>query len=254
MRPAFDRGRVRALLFDLDGTLADTDDLYAQRLAALLARLLPPGRASPLARRWLMASEGVANAAYATADRLGLDNLLAPLLAALHALRGESRPGRLKPVPGVPEALRLLHARYPMAIVTARETDSTHAFLEAWSLSSYFQCIATGRTCWRTKPHPAPVLWAAHQIGVPASACLMVGDTTVDMSAGRAAAMQTVGVLCGFGERPELERAGAEVILESTADLPALLLLDAPSQTEDARLSPGPSAAGSPAPRSVRTP
>lgn len=51
----------------------------------------------------------------------------------------------------------------------------------------------------------------------------MVGDTTVDMLAGRRAGAQTVGVLCGFGERGELESAGADVLLESTADLPAAL-------------------------------
>lgn len=253
MRPAFDRGRVRALLFDLDGTLADTDDFFLQHLARLLGPLLPPQRAALFARKAIMASETWANRVFAAADLLGLDNMLAPVLSVLHGLRGESRPPLLEPVSGAPEALRRLHQQYPMAIVTAREAHSTHAFLEAWSLSSYFQCIATGRTCWRTKPHPAPLLWAAHRLGVPPSACLMVGDTPVDIRAGRAAAMQTVGVLCGFGERPELERAGAKVILESTADLPALLL-DAPSQGEDARLSPGPSAARSPAPRSARTP
>ena len=45
----------------------------------------------------------------------------------------------------------------------------------------------------------------------------MIGDTTVDMHAGKSAGAQTIGVLCGFGHRKELLRAGADVILETTA-------------------------------------
>ncbi len=228
MTTGLDRERVRALLFDLDGTLADTDDFLLERLTRILRPVLSAQRAARLARGALMAGEGLANGMYAAADHLGLDNLLAPLLSVVHALRGERRPSHLRPVPGVLEALRRLHARYPMAVVTARESRGTYAFLETWSLRSSFSCVVTGRTCWRTKPHPAPVLWAARQLGVPAAACLMVGDTTADIRAGRAAAAQTAAVLCGFGERSELERAGADVVLQSTADL-AALLLDAPA-------------------------
>ncbi len=59
---------------------------------------------------------------------------------------------------------------------------------------------------------------------VPATSCLMVGDTVVDIITGKKAGAQTVGVLCGFGEKKELERAGADLILDSTADLMDYLL------------------------------
>jgi phosphoglycolate phosphatase len=52
----------------------------------------------------------------------------------------------------------------------------------------------------------------------------MVGDTVVDILAGKKAGTQTVGVLCGFGEKRELERAGADLILPSTTDLADYLL------------------------------
>jgi phosphoglycolate phosphatase-like HAD superfamily hydrolase len=60
-------------------------------------------------------------------------------------------------------------------------------------------------------------------MGVPVEACLMVGDTPIDIHTGVAAGAQTIGVLCGFGNRYELEKAGANLILESTAELPAIL-------------------------------
>ena len=59
---------------------------------------------------------------------------------------------------------------------------------------------------------------------VPPENCLMIGDTTVDIRAGKAAGAQTVGVLCGFGERAELERRETDLILETTSELANVLL------------------------------
>ncbi len=219
--------RIRAICFDIDGTLADTDDAMALRLTAWLrplARLVPNADTPRLARRLVMATEGPANLAYALADRLYLDELAAPFLDAIHRLRGEGRPSRFLLIPGIHEALTALRRRYRLALVSARDRRGVEAFLEHFGLGSHFDCVATARTCRRTKPHPAAVLWVATQLGLPPQALLMVGDTTVDIRAGRAAGSQTIGVLCGFGERGELERAGADVILDSTADLPQLLL------------------------------
>ena len=78
----------------------------------------------------------------------------------------------------------------------------------------------TGRDdTWRLKPHPSPVKHAAEQLGVPVERCLVVGDTTVDIEAARAAGARSVGVLCGFGTEDELERAGADRILACTGNL-----------------------------------
>ena len=63
----------------------------------------------------------------------------------------------------------------------------------------------------------------AENVGVKPENCLMIGDTTVDMRAGVAAGAQTVGVLSGFGEEEELRKTGADLILNSVADLPAVL-------------------------------
>jgi len=61
-------------------------------------------------------------------------------------------------------------------------------------------------------------------MGVDPSACLMIGDTTIDMRCGRSAGAQTVGVLCGFGTQRELQAAGADLILRTTSDLLPVLL------------------------------
>ncbi len=222
-----DLARVRALCFDVDGTLSDTDDLYTRRLARLLPRRLfrDPRHA---ARRIVMWSESPGNALLGLSDRLGLDDEIMALIDWLH--RRQKRPWReFLIVPGVSEMLARLQGHYPMAIISARDENSTLAFLQRFDLTKYFEVIITALSAPHTKPYPHPLRLAAQRMGVPPEACLMIGDTTVDIRAGRVAGAQTVGVLCGFGEEGELRRAGADLLLASTAELDRVLL------PEDAR-------------------
>ena len=112
-----------------------------------------------------------------------------------------------------------------MSVVSARDERSTNAFLEQFALTDYFDEIVTALTAEHTKPYPDPILYAAGQMGVPPENCLMIGDTTVDIRAGKAAGSQTVGVLCGFGDERELNRQGADLILQNTSELTEVLLL-----------------------------
>ena len=93
------------------------------------------------------------------------------------------------------------------------------AFLEQYDLVKYFDVVVTGLSAAHTKPYPDPILLAAQKMNVAPENCLMIGDTTVDMRAGKSAGAQTVGVLCGFGEEAELRKMGADLILEDTTKL-----------------------------------
>ncbi len=217
--------RIRAVCFDVDGTLSDTDDVLVARLARLLRpfRFLFRGRDVELvSRRTVMALEAPGNLVIGLPDRLGLDDELAGLVDWI-ARHSAGRPRSFRLIRGVQEMLADLEGRYPLAVVSARDARTTRAFLEQFDLARHFRCIATAQTCRHTKPFPDPILWAARQMGVPADSCLMVGDTTVDIRAGVAAGAQTVGVLCGFGEEAELRGRGADVILHETAELAQVL-------------------------------
>jgi len=109
--------------------------------------------------------------------------------------------------------------KFSMGVVSARDEDSTMAFIRQFNLEKHFNVVVTSQTCRHTKPFPDPLLFAAEKLGVEPQFCLMVGDTTVDMKAAKLAGMQAVGVLCGFGREKELKRAGADVILPATTDL-----------------------------------
>jgi HAD superfamily hydrolase (TIGR01509 family) len=156
-------------------------------------------------------------------DFLGLDEPAAWLFSGINRAIWRRRRNNFLLVSGVREMLQSLSQRYPLAVISARDAISTRAFLEAYDLLPFFQCIATAQTCYHTKPFPDPILWAARQMDVPPEACLMVGDTSVDMRAGRAAGAQKVGVLCGFGERAELQKYGANLILTTTPELTMVL-------------------------------
>ncbi|MBI3160270.1 MAG: HAD family hydrolase [Chloroflexi bacterium] len=222
-----DLARIRGLCFDVDGTLSDTDDQYVARFARLLSpfRLFLPGRdPRHAARRLVMRLETPANLAFTLPDRLGIDDELYRLGETLNR-RGLARRHHFLLIPGVAEALERLSAHYPQSVVTARGPRGTLAFLEQFDLQRHFLAVASSMTTPRTKPFPDPVLWSAEQMGIAPGECLMIGDTTVDILAGRRAGAQTVGVLSGFGEEAELRRAGADEILPGVAELPALLNL-----------------------------
>jgi phosphoglycolate phosphatase len=221
MSAAFDPTRVKAILFDFDGTLADTDDMIVTRLAGWLSplsRVWPGFPARRWARRLLMAAETPMNFLYVWWDRTYLDELAAPLFRLLPRKDGGAIDSPAL-IPGVRDMLATLHSLYPLAVVTARSNQRGHRLLQAAGIDHFFTAVVTTRSVRRAKPHPAPVLWAAQQLGLPADRCLMVGDTTLDVRAGQAAGAQTAAVLCGLGQHRELARLAPSLLLENTADL-----------------------------------
>ena len=213
--------RIQALCFDVDGTLSDTDDLYKEKARRFFPKLLF-GDPDHAARRFVMWAEAPGNALLGIVDTLGIDDEMVALIDWMSRHRHPSSKKFLL-VPGVDGMLAQLKGKYPMSIVSARDEKGTMRFLEQFDLVKYFEVIVTGLSAEHTKPYPDPILYAAKKMGVKPEACLMIGDTTVDMRAGKSAGTQAAGVLCGFGEKEELLRFGADVILESTSDLANVL-------------------------------
>lgn len=207
---------IDAILFDMDGTLIETDDANVTRWAQRLRRVTrSPEKAETFARRLVMAAESPGNAVFALLDLVGLDTLVLRTLIRLNG--GTGLPETIPPIAGVGETVRHLAGRYKLGVVSTRTVQESEFYLEALGVQDCISVIAGRDTTWRIKPHPQPVKWAARQLGVDPTRCLMVGDTTVDMRAGIRAGAWACGVLCGFGERTELARAGADMILDHTA-------------------------------------
>ncbi len=217
-----DLQRIRALCFDVDGTLSDTDDLYAKRLANWIGRLSFIHGPDKVARRLVMWMESPGNALMSLSDAVGLDGAIMPVIDWMYRNVKKTRSDYLI-IPGVTDMLPRLKQRFPMAVISARDARHTMSFLDQCSLTAYFDVILTALSARHTKPYPDPILMAARMMGVPPENCLMIGDTTVDMRAGKSAGAQTIGVLCGFGEEGELRRAGADLIVKETADVERVL-------------------------------
>ncbi|GAB4527863.1 MAG: HAD family phosphatase [Anaerolineae bacterium] len=212
---------IEAILFDLDGTLMDTDDQAVASLARRLAPLSSLFHLSPdaLARRIVMWAETPGNALMAFFDLLGLDDNVFAIGDTLRGWRGLRGGPDFPLIPGVEEALHTLSHRYRLVIVTTRGRRDAEAFLAQHGLSSLFELVVTRESTRRLKPHPEPILFAARSLSVPPDRCVMVGDTTADIRSARAAGAWAVAILTGFGERDELERAGAHLVLQSVASM-----------------------------------
>ena len=219
--------QIKAILFDVDGTLSDTDDLFVQHLTNALSpiRFIFPNKDPlPFARKVVMATETPGNFLFGLPDKLGIDDEIAAFADFLYrrGLGKEKAPFLI--IPGVLETLKILSQHYPLCIVSARGERSTHLFLQQFNLFQYFRCIITAQTCEHTKPYPDPILYAAEQMGLAPKDCVMVGDTTVDILAAKRAKAQAIGVLCGFGKEKELQKAGAGLIIKTTSHLKDVLL------------------------------
>jgi len=196
---------MKAILFDLDGTFADTaPDLGHALNLQREARGHQPLPIEPLRK---VASSGARGL-------LGVGFGLKPGDADYEAMRVEfldlyernlCRHTRL--FPGIPELLDGIEERgLAWGIVTNKATRFTLPLLDQLGIRPRAGCVVCGDTTPHTKPHPAPMFAAAQALGVPAEHCLYVGDDERDMLAGRAAGMRVAVAAYGYlgnGKPPE---------------------------------------------------
>jgi phosphoglycolate phosphatase len=213
----------QAVLFDLDGTLADTaPDLgYALNQQLLARRMMP----LPLDAVRTHASSGARGLLH-----IGFG--ITPDDAGYEAMRDEfldiyeinlARESRL--FPGIEALLEQIESRgLRWGIVTNKAARFTLPLLRALGLLERSACVICGDTTPHPKPHPAPLLAASASIKVPVGDCLYVGDDERDVQAGRAAGMQVVVARYGYlgnGRPPELW--GADALIDDPAELLPML-------------------------------
>lgn len=217
---------IEAIFFDIDGTLSDSDDQIIEEIVKRM-RFLHFLWKDPLLRKFARGSVSLSmaffNSAFHIVDSLGLDNFIAKTFPHRHVQNKDDFEKDINLITGVEKMIAILHARYRLGIVSARSEPGVLHFLKQFSLEKYFDVVVAAQTCYYTKPFPHPLLYAAKVVKVLPEKCLMVGDTMVDIVAGKAAGMKTIGVLCGFGTLKELRKAAADFILASPAELISLL-------------------------------
>ncbi|AYN38086.1 HAD family hydrolase [Streptomyces dangxiongensis] len=206
----------RAAVFDVDGTLVDTNHLHVVTWWEAFRQ----------------AGHDVPMHAVHRAVGLGSDDLVAHLFgddrdkeqdAALSdahkALYGQYFD-RLPALPGAAELLRRLRADgWTVVLATSASGAELGALRRAIGADDAITDTASADDVREGKPAPEPVEHALELAGAPASRAVFVGDTVWDMQAGSTAGVRCVGVLCGGIPRADLEEAGAETVYADPADL-----------------------------------
>jgi HAD superfamily hydrolase (TIGR01509 family) len=126
------------------------------------------------------------------------------------------------PIPNVYETLKTLSQTMPLALVTLRSIPKKQITKELAKLKllSYFQTVITTMDVKKPKPHPEAVIKAAQQLGVSTKHTAIIGDSIVDIQAGKAATAKTIAVLTGLYTRKELEKENPDLIIKDINQLP----------------------------------
>lgn len=211
----------RAVLFDLDGTLADTaPDLAGAMNRVRAARDLPPTPYEILRPVASAGARGLIGASFGLKpEDSGFDELRTAFLDTYEAsIAVESRL-----FDGMDVLLAALDEKgIAWGIVTNKAGRFTHLLVPKLNLQ-HAGCVIAGDTTPHSKPHPEPLLEAARRLGIPPGQCWYVGDDLRDIQAGRAAGMATIAAAWGYCGNQEPVEWLADAIAASPQELLGLI-------------------------------
>lgn len=213
---------TKIIIFDFDGTLADTRELIIRTNQEAMKAMNYPVRDEETIRKTigLPLAEGIrtlfpklpeeAIPEWCTTYRRIFDGLKTRYVPVLF--------------PEVKETLEWLHAKgYVLTVASSRHSSSLNAFLQDLGIAPCFQYVLGADNVAKAKPDPEPVLQTLRDMGYPAEEALVVGDMPVDILMGSRAGAKTAGVTFGNSNRVELQAAGATYVLDHFSELKSLL-------------------------------
>jgi phosphoglycolate phosphatase len=211
---------IRAIVFDLDGTLIDS----RRDIAASANHALAANGFSELSLEEIEGYVGDgARALLARSARLDeSDSRVDALVEAFLDYYTAHPIDSTSLMPGAREALAAFPST-PLALCTNKPRRTTLAVLAGLGLTETFRAVSAGGDHREKKPHPRPILALGEVLSVPPAAILMVGDGAQDVLAGRAAGAVTVGVRGGIQPVERLLEARPDHLLETLHELPGLV-------------------------------
>jgi len=228
---------VDAVIFDLDGTLIDSAPIYYELIDVIFTRLGIP----PVSKEVLLEAmkDGEFEWDLVLPERLRPRK--AEVIKTAQAIIDDIAPSMfsrdVKLIPGTVDVLNAIAAegkKLAVATSTLRDYMAVKlAPLNAAGIENLLEVIVTADDVRHKKPHAEPLLKCSAMLGLDPMQCVYVGDTRVDIRAGNAAGMQTVGVLTGFDGYDALKNENPTVIINSVADLRAPLALGSPCALQD---------------------
>jgi phosphoglycolate phosphatase len=221
--------KVKAVLFDLDGTLIDSAPIYYQIIDIVFERLGVP----PVSRETLQEAmdDGDFDWDYVLPDPMKSrkEELIAEARTIIDDIAPPMFRKQIKLIPGAADILKWIAARgLKIGLVTSTPTDyiaGKLAPLKKAGVDNLLEVVITADDVVNKKPHAEPLIKGCRKLQVASEQCVYVGDTRVDIRAGYAAGMKTVGVLTGFDLFKALEKEKPDAIIDSIALLEDTIII-----------------------------
>jgi len=209
-------GRIRTVLFDVDGTLLDTKNYILSAFEDTAYRF---GFVLPTRVQMTLQIGRPLEVIY---GELAPETMVSDLIES-HRTFQEDNLHLVRAFQGTEEVLGTLRDRgMALAVVTSRSRRTSVASLEIAGIGQFFRFVVSAEDTAALKPDPAPLRAALAMLNRSSSGAVMVGDTIHDIHAGHAIGIPTVAVLYGFGGESVLA-AAPSVTIANIADLPAAI-------------------------------
>jgi len=209
--------KVRGIIFDLDGTIVDSRGAYLE--AARIA-FQAMGQESPTTKTALEIPKRLEqNQPIDDLTHSNTTHFLYVYLKTFYAVTGV----KTKPIPNIHIALEALQQKAKLALITMRNvpTITITKELQQFGLAHYFIHIITAQDTSKPKPSPEALIKALKAMDVQICDCLVVGDSSSDIKAGKAAGTKTAAVLSGLYTKQELAKLKPDLILRDATELPS---------------------------------
>ncbi|MBT2290476.1 pyrophosphatase PpaX [Paenibacillus albidus] len=205
---------IECVLFDLDGTIVDTNELIINSFM----HTLKLNALAPLTREEIIPHMGTTLEQQMKVFS-GLEDISA-LEKTYRAYSYEHHDRLVRPFPHVNETMEELKRRgFKLGIVTTKIRPTTIKALEMFDLLKYMDTLVTVNDVTEPKPHPEPVLTAVRNLGVDPRRTLMVGDSAVDIQSAKAAGVYVAGVSWSLKGEEVLRRYEPHHIIHDMKDI-----------------------------------
>ena len=211
--------KITTILFDLDGTLIDTNELIITTYLHTLEKYFP----SKYKREDVLPFLGP-TLHEVFGGMTQVPEQVEEMIAAYRDYNISKHDELVKEFIGVSETIQTLKERgYKLAVVTTKRLDVTLKGLRLMNLEKYFEVIVAYEHVTKTKPDPEPIFNALEQLNSTPSETMMVGDNYHDILAGKNAGTQTAGVSWSIKGRDYVASYEPDYMLESMTDLLTVL-------------------------------
>ena len=222
-----EQASIKAVIFDLDGTLSSFNLDYKTVRAKIKAFLEQKGVPNSLLSEkdgvleMISKTEEWARDTYKPSEFIEEAKAQASAISEKHELEAALKTNLL---PGVKETLKTTRKMgLKIGLCTINSTKSVACILERFDISQFFDVVITRNQVTRVKPHPEHIEAALKVLGIGASQAIVVGDSSIDMKSAFELKMIAVGLPTGTSTVDQLKNSGAHYIITSMLDLPVLI-------------------------------